>query len=155
MLYVKKDEENLFSDMQEELDLKGELVESGSFHCTIRYVKTDKSPEKLLDYLKKHDLPTIKAKTTGFALYGKEKETLVVELDSKELHEYFEKINKFLLENDYPKSDFDSFKPHISLTELKNMDKPEWKKDYEKEITFSLHIVTNTDYEEIFRKSSK
>lgn len=153
MLYVDTKDESTFIDMQKDLNLDGELIESGKFHATIRYVKVD-DHERFIEYIKELDLPTIEAKCVGFEVYGKEKDTLVVELDGNEIHEWFNKINKWLVDNDYPKSDFPTYKPHISLTEKAGIKKPEWKKEYEKKIKFHIHVVSDSNHDEIIRLES-
>jgi hypothetical protein len=154
MLYVDKDDESTFVDMQKDLKLEGELIESGKFHATVRYVKVD-DYDSFVDYIKELDLPKIKCKCVEFAIYGKTKDTLVIELDGDEIHKWFKKIDKWLTDHDYPKSDFPTYKPHISLTEKAGIELPEWKKDYEKSITFSLHVVSDSNYEEVIRLKAK
>jgi hypothetical protein len=154
MLYVDKEDESTFIDMQRDLDLEGVLVESGQFHATVRYVKVD-DYEPLVEYLKEIDLPQVEGKCVGFEIYGKNKDTLVVELDGEDLHEWFKKIDSWLTEHGYPKSDFPTYKPHISLTEKAGIEKPKWKKEYEIKIKFSLHVVSNRNHEEIFRLKAK
>ena len=151
MLYVAPKDEKMFTDLQKELGLKGELTESGKFHITVRYVKRI-DYEPFVEYLKKQELPVLKAKCREWGIFGSDKDALVIEMDGEEIHSYFKKINKWLVDNGYPESDFPDYKPHITLTYDKGIEKPEWKKEYEKEITFSIHIVTDTDYEEVFRK---
>lgn len=154
MLYVDKSDEKDFIDMQKELNLTGELIESGHFHATVRYVK-DEDYEPFLEYLKTIELPELSGKCNGFAIYGKEKDTLVIELEGKELHSWFNKIDKWLGENGYPKSDFPTYKPHISLTELAGIKKPEWKEKYNMKVNFKIHVVTKTGYKEVFREKNK
>jgi hypothetical protein len=154
MLYVDKDDESTFLDMQRELELEGVLVETGGFHATVRYVRVA-DYTSFVEYLKEIKLPKVEGKCVGFGIYGKDKDALVIELDGEELHEWFKKIDTWLTEHDYPKSDFPTYKPHISLTEKAGVEKPEWKKKYEKKIVFSLHVVGNSDHEEIFRLKSE
>jgi len=154
MLYIDKDDESTFVDMQKDLELEGELIESGKFHATVRYVKVD-DHDSFVEYIKELDLPKIEGKCVGFGIYGKEKDTLVVELDGEELHSWFKKIDKWLTDHDYPKSDYPTYKPHISLTEKAGIEKPEWKKEYEKKIKFSIHVVSDRNYEEIIRLKAK
>lgn len=151
MLYVAlKDEEPLVK-LQKSLKLKGELVEAGKFHATVRYIKTTKDPKPFIEFLKTLELKNMEANFSGFEIYGKDKDTLVIELKSKSLHAWFKKINDWLVEHDYPKSDFPDYKPHISLTEKAGIEKPDWKDEYDQKINFSIHIVTDTTREEIFR----
>jgi 2'-5' RNA ligase len=150
MLYVLPEDEGQFTQMQKDLDLKGELTESGKFHITVRYVKDD-NYTPLVNHLKGLELPVLKGKCKGFELFGKEKDALVIEMEGDELHNWFNKINDWLVENGFPKSDFPDYKPHITLTYDKGIEKPEWKKEYEKEVTFKLHVVTGSDYNEVFR----
>lgn len=152
MLYLKPKQEKAFIKMQKDLGLKGELTESGKFHITVRYVKTLRSPEMLVGWLQAQDLPSPKGKTKSFGIYGKENDALVVEVDGKEIHEWFKKVNKFLTDNDFPESDYDTYKPHITLTYEEGIEKPEWKEEYEFDLEFGIHVVTDTDYKEVWRK---
>jgi hypothetical protein len=154
MVRLDPDEEKLFIELQKHLKLSGELIESGDFHATIRYVKSDKSYEPFIKYLKTLDMPALTAECVGFAVYGKEKDTLVIELDGPELHDWFSKINKWLIDNGYPKSDFPTYKPHISLTEKIGIDKPEWSNVYKRKVTFRLHVVSDTDHNDVYKEVS-
>ena len=154
MLYVSPEDEKDFIEIQKELKLDGELIKSGKFHTTVRYVKAE-DYKPFVDYLKTLDLPKLTGTCESFAIYGKDKDTLVIELEGKELHNWFNKVNKWLVDNDYPKSDFPTYKPHISLTEKIGIEKPEWKDEYKKKITFKLHIVSNTDHDEVYRSKAK
>lgn len=151
MLYVHPDDEGFFKDLQEELGLSGELTESGKFHITIRYVK-DNNYGPLVEYLQGRDLPKLKGKCREFSLFGKDKDALVIEMDGSGLHDYFDEIDGWLTSQGFPKSNFPDYKPHITLTYDEGIELPEWKESYEKEITFSLHIVTNRDYDEVYRE---
>jgi len=151
MLYVSPEDENPFVDLQKNLKLTGELIESGKFHATVRYVKSEKDPRPFIEFLKSQDLNNIEATCKGFEIYGVDKDTLVVELEGKKIHDWFNKVNDWLVDHGYPKSDYPEYKPHISLTEKKDIEKPEWKKEYEQKVKFKIHVVTDTDREEIFR----
>jgi 2'-5' RNA ligase len=155
MVYVAPDDAKDFADMQKELELDGELVESDKFHATIRYVKTDKDYSAFVEHIKSIELPSLTATCTNFAIYGKKKDTLVLELDSKPLHKWFTKINEWLTEHGFPKSDFPDYKPHISLTEKEGIVAPEWNDTYAKKVTFRIHVVTNTAHDEVLRRKSK
>jgi 2'-5' RNA ligase len=152
MLYVAPKDEKLMKDLQNDLKLKGDLTDYGKFHATIRYVKTMMDPKPFLNHLKLMGHPTIEATTKRFAIYGQEKDALVIELESKELHDWFKKVDAWMTDHGYPRSDYPEYKPHITLTEKKDIEKPEWKKEYEQKIRLSIHIVTNTEYKEIFRQ---
>lgn len=154
MLYVAPKDEKLLKDLQINLKLKGDLIEYGKFHATVRYVKTMKDPAPFIAYLKTIELPTIEVTPKRFAIYGQEKDALVLELESPEIHVWFTKIDKWLTDNGFPRSDYPDYKPHITLTEKKDIEKPEWKTEYEQKIKLSIHIVTDTQYKEIFRQSS-
>ncbi len=151
MLYVDKNDEKQFIDLQKDLNLKGELTESGKFHVTIHYVK-DNNYEPLVEYLKGKELPKVKGKCRGFSIFGEDNDALVVEIDGKEINNYFEEINNWLTDKGFPESDFPDFKPHITLTYDKGVKLPKWKSEYEKEISFTIHIVTDRDYEEVYRE---
>lgn len=154
MLYLDSKSEKPFLDMQKEFDLKGELTEKGKFHVTVRYVKTSKSPDMLVGWLKaqEKELPSPVGKTKSFGIYGKDNDALVVEVDGKEMHDWFKIVNKFLVDNDFPPSDYPDYKPHITLTYDEGIEMPEWKEEYEIDVTFGIHVVTDTSYEEVYRK---
>lgn len=152
MVYISPEDEKPFIDIQKELKLKGELIESGEFHVTIRYVRTDKDYDEFINFLTNIKLPTLTAECVGFEIYGKDKDTLVVELESEDLHKWFEKVNDWLTKHDFPKSDFPTYKPHISLTEKVGIEKPEWKDEYRRKVKFNIHIVSNTDYARVFKR---
>lgn len=151
MMYVSPEDEKPFKDLQKSLKLNGELIEDGKFHATIRFVKTEKDSKPLIEYLKSQKLPTIEATCKGFEIYGQAKDTLVIELDSKPLHAWFHKVNDWMIDRGFPPSEFPTYKPHISLTEKVGIEKPEWKKEYAVKFNLSIHIVTNSDYKEIYR----
>ena len=151
MLYVHPDDEKMFLDLQKDLNLKGELTESGKFHITLRYVKRN-DYEPLVEYLKGKELPKLKGKCSEFSIFGKDKDALVVEVEGDEIHNYFKEINDWLTEKGFPESDFPDYKPHITLTYDKGIELPEWKKEFEKEISFTLHVVSDREYEEVYRE---
>ena len=153
MLYLDSKNEKPFIDMQKQFDLKGDLTEKGKFHTTVRYVKTKKSPDMLVGWLKAQEdqLPSPIGKTKSFGIYGKDEDALVVEVGGKELHDWFKVVDDFLTDNDFPPSDFPDYKPHITLTYEKGIEKPEWKSEYEMEVTFNIHVVTDTNYDEVWR----
>ena len=151
MLYVDKADEKLFVDLQKSLGLEGDLTESGKFHTTVRYVK-DNNWKPFVEYLKSEKLDKVKGRCGHFSLFGEDKSALVIELEGDELQSHFEKYNKWLTDNNYPESDFPDYKPHITLTYQEGVELPEWKSSYEVEVVFSLHVVTNRDYEEVFRE---
>jgi hypothetical protein len=154
MLYVDKSDEKDFIQIQKDLKLPGERIKSGEFHTTVRYVK-EKNYKPLVEHLKTLTLPTLTGTCVGFEIYGKNKDTLVIELEGKELHNWFEKINSWLIKNGFPKSDFPTYKPHISLTEKIGIKKPKWKPEYKKDIKFKIHVVSNTEHDEVYRKKSR
>ena len=154
MLGVDKSDSKLFKSMQKELELDGELVDPSEFHVTVRYVKGSTDYDPFIQYLNSLELPTIKAKCVGFDVFGKDKDTLVVKLEGDEIHDWFNKVNKWLTDNDYPKSDFPTFKPHVSLTEKPGIEKPEWKDEWEEEVTFSFHVIGDSNHEEVFKEKA-
>ena len=151
MLCVTSQEETLFTDLQKELNLQGVLSQSGDFHVTVRHVKRN-DYEPFVDYLKTLDLPVIKGVCREWAILGKNKDALVIQIESTELHSYFKEINQWLLDHDYPNSDYPEFRPHITLTYDPGVIKPEWKKQYEKAIELRIHIVKDTNDNVVFRR---
>jgi hypothetical protein len=140
MIRVDKKSEERLRKLQKELELDGKLVDD--FHNTIRYIKTQKNADFLIGYLEGCRLPILKAKTVGFDIFGKRQDTLVMRLESENITKWFKKFDKFATEKNYPKSDFPTYKPHISLTEKEGITKPKWKSEYSFEITFEIHYLT-------------
>ena len=89
MLYIDEKDEADFIKMQKDLELTGELVESGNFHATVRYVK-DEDYKPFIDYLKTIELLTVTGKCKNFAIYGENKDTLV---DFSSIEKNLEHVN--------------------------------------------------------------
>jgi 2'-5' RNA ligase len=154
MIRVDKQSERKLIELQKELGLKGKLIEKDDFHTTIRYIKTSKSPDLLLGFLAGAKLPILKGRLKGFDIFGQEKDALVLKIESKEITDWFTKVNKFLLDNNYPKSEYPIYHPHVTLTYDKGIEKPKWKSKYEMEIKFTIHVVSNKQEKLIFNKDA-
>jgi len=157
MLYITGSDRLKLKELQDKLDLKGEKTPKDEFHVTIRYVRAKKSDDWkfFVEYLKRQEkLPRIRAKISGFKILGKDKDCLTLTVESSELDKYFEKVNKWLTDNGYAKSDYSTYKPHITLTEQPNVEKPKWSSDYEFYVDLSMHIVSDTDHNKVFKKES-
>lgn len=156
MLYTEQPYTNYLKEIQDSLNLDGEKTEKNKFHTTVRYVKTSKSPQPLLDYLSDVDLPKLTGFTKNFEIFGEHERCLVMELRSKEIHDWFKQVNRFLLDCDFPDSDFPTYKPHITLSCETTVDKPKFvPKDHKLKIDFTKHVVTDSDYNVIFERSAK
>lgn len=154
MVRVDKASEEKLIDMQKELKLDGELTPKGDFHATIRYIKTSKRPDLLIGFLEGNTLPTLKASIYGFDIFGPEKDTLVLRLNSSELDSWFNKFDKFATSHDYPKSNYPTYKPHITLTQKAGIVKPKWKSKYAFDVKFNIHVISGKNYKDIWVKDA-
>lgn len=163
MINLKKDDAEKFKKIQDSFDIKaGEIVKSDEFHCTIRFMKTSKDPQPLLDYLNEQKLPKVHAKIKSFDRLN---DAFVAKLETPEMHEWFDKVNKWIVENGYPDSDYNTFLPHISFSYETDEKWETPKFDEEKhalELEFDYHTITSKpeedngpDYKEIWGKQSK
>lgn len=152
MIYLNDESKKKLRELQLSLKLNGILKSEDDFHCTIRYVKptNEKTHDLLVEWLEQHTLPTLKAHTQKFSLFGPESDILVLELDSQELHDWFGKVDNFLVAHDFPKSDFPKYKPHITLAE--KIKEPVKFDPYihRIEVLLNNHIVTNKDKTVVF-----
>lgn len=155
MIRVDKNTENRLVDMQKELDLEGpELTKRGDFHTTIRYIKTSKNPDLLIGFLEGSNLPSLKGKVYGFDIFGPEKDTLVLRLESKEIHDWFKRFDKFATLHDFPKSNYPTYKPHITLNIKPGITKPKWKDRYAIDVKFTIHVISGKNYKDIWVKDA-
>ncbi len=155
MLYTEQPYSNYLKEIQDNIDMDGEKTEKDKFHTTVRYVKSSKSPQPLIDYLSDVELPKLTGITKNFEMFGDDK-CLVMELNSKEIHDWFKQVNKFLLDCEFPDSDYPTYKPHITLTCGMTKDKPKFnKKDHKVKIDFTKHVITDSNYNVIFERSIK
>lgn len=153
MLYAEKPYSEYLKEIQDDLDLDGELTEKDEFHITVRYVVTEKDPQPLLDYLNDVELPVLTGTTKNFNIFGDDK-CLVMEIDSKEIHNWFKQVNKFIVDSGYPESDYPTYKPHVTLTCGTEKDKPKFDSEHHKlKISFTKHIVTDQNYKVIFERT--
>jgi len=157
ILYAEKPYDSYLKEIQDELDLDGELTEKDKFHCTVRCVVTPKDPAPFIDYLTDVPLPKISATTKNFELFGPDEEKcLVMELESKKMHDWFQQVNKFLIDSEYPDSDYPTYKPHITFTRGTEQEKPEFKpKKHRLKVDFTKHIVTDENYDIILEKKAE
>lgn len=162
MVTTIDDDQSRLQAMQKTFNIKaGELVMPGDFHCTIRFMKTSKDLQPFFDWLEEQKLPRITAKLVSFDRLN---DAFVAKLDSPEMHKWFEKANEWLVEHGYPKSDYDSFLPHISFS-YETDSKWETPKFDEKEhgitLDFHYHYITakpeqdnGPDYKEVWGKEA-
>jgi hypothetical protein len=148
--------------IQKTLDIKaGEIVKPDDFHSTIRFMKTDKDTQPLIDWLNTQKLPAITAKIKSFDRLN---DAFVAKLDSPEMHKWFDKVNAWMIEHNYPKSDYDTFLPHISFSYETDAawETPKFdKKEHTIDLDFTYHYITakpdkdnGPDYKEIWGKKS-
>lgn len=151
MLYLQGEEADKFKELQDSLDIKaGEMVPKTKFHVTIRYMKTNKDIKPFLDWIKDQDLPEIIVTGKEFAKYN---DAFVLEVQGSEIRKWFEKVNKWLVDNGYPKSDYPEYKPHLSFSyETSDDFKIPKYDDKPIRLKFTKHVVTNDDHKVIWSK---
>lgn len=148
--------------MQKSFNIKaGELVKPGEFHSTIRFMKTDKDTQPLIEWLNTQKLPVITAKIKSFDRLN---DAFVAKLESPEMHKWFDKVNKWMVENGYPKSDYDTFLPHISFSYETDSawETPKFdEKEHGIDLEFNYHYITakpeqdnGPEYKKIWGKST-
>ena len=155
MLYLNEEEQDKITKIQKSLDIKADdLTIPKEFHCTIRYVKLkyQQTHDAFIEYLKSLTLPTLSASTVDFKLFDNGN-CLVIKLDSQEIQDWFEKINGWLLNKGYNKSDFPTFKPHITLANKYKGELPKFDNAlHHLKVKFSVHKVTNSSRKVVFEK---
>jgi hypothetical protein len=152
MLYAQSPYNKYLTTIQKELQLDGELTKQNDFHITIRYVKSKKSPQPLIDYLTDIQLPKLACVTKNFEILGDDK-CLVMEVQSNEIFDWFNQVNKFLLDCGFPDSDYKTYRPHISLTCGTSQEIPKFVSNKHKlKIQFTKHVITNSQHKVIFEK---
>jgi len=157
MLYLEQPYIQQVAELQKKLKVKAdEFVTSDQFHCTIRYCKLSAGQTSLqfLEWLTEQELPEINAFTSKFSMFNEG--SLVMELESPEMHEWFNKINTYMTNLGYLPSDFQTFKPHVSLAYGTTTASPVFDtKQHHIKLKFNRHIVTNNHKEVIFEERSK
>jgi hypothetical protein len=114
MVTLDKESQNKLHELSKQFDIKAdEIVPKDEYHATIRFMKTNKDLEPFKDWLHSQELPTISVE--GVKL-DKMNDAFVIKLEGEGIQEWFDKVNEWLVENGYPKSDYDTFKPHISFS---------------------------------------
>lgn len=154
MIRVDKSTEDKLVDLQKELKVEGELTKRGDFHTTIRYIKTTKSPDLLLGFLSGSKLPTLKGRIYGLDVFGPDKDTVVLRLESKEINDWFKRFDKYADACDYPKSQYPTYKPHITLGIKPNIARPKWKDKYAFDVKFTIHVISGKGYKDIWVKDA-
>lgn len=154
MIRADKSSEDKLVNIQKELKLDGNITKKGDFHTTIRYMETTKSPDMLIGFLEGSKLPTLKGRIYGFDIFGPDKNTLVLRLESKEINDWFKRFDKFANVCEYPKHNFPSYKPHITLDIKSNIERPKWKDKYAFDVKFNIHVISGKGYKDIWVKEA-
>jgi 2'-5' RNA ligase len=156
MVYTESPYKEFVESIQKSLNLQAEeLVTPDQFHCTIRYCKLNPGQNsfQFLEWLTEQELPDITAFTSKFSMFNDG--ALVMELESPEMHEWFNKVNAHMLHLGYMPSDFPTFKPHISLAYGTTTPLPAFDvKQHRIKVKLAKHIVTNQLKEVIFERCS-
>jgi hypothetical protein len=134
-----------------------ELVKPEELHCTVRHVKLSygQTPEKFLAWMDDNDLPTLDGFTEKFSLF--DEQTLVIELDSPQIREWFEKVNSWITTvGGYAESDYKVFKPHISIAYgFQGTDVPTFdSRKHRMKMKFPNHKVTDQNYDVIYERTA-
>jgi len=158
MLYMKPEEQEKLKELQQSLNIEsGTLVDPEEFHCTVRYakLKPGQTHELFTEWLDTLSLQTLKAYVEKFSIFGSEKDVLVAELDSQDLHDWNAKIDGWMAANGYAPSDYPKYKPHITLAEGVT-DAPKFDKfKHRIEVKFTIHRVTNSQKKPVLEKDSE
>lgn len=161
MIYLDQPYIDYIGEIQRDLfkgnDIVKEAVAPQDLHCTIRHVKLQygQNPDMFLEWMDENRLPTLNGFTEKFSVF--DEQTLVVELDSPQIREWFEKVNAWLTTvGGYNESDYKVFKPHISIgygyqgTEPPDFD----TRKHRMKVKFPLHRVTNQNYDVIYESQA-
>lgn len=156
MLYLNEEEQEKILKIQKSLNIDADdITVKKEFHCTVRYVKLkeQQNPDDFVEYLKTLTLPILSASTVDFKLFDNGN-CLVIKLDSQEIQDWFEKIDGWMTKNGYNKSDYPTFKPHITLANKYKGDLPKFNnEEHHLKLKFSVHKVTNSSRKVIFEKN--
>lgn len=113
MAYPNEESINNIAKVHKLLNIEAkEIITPKKYHSTIRYFKTEKNITPFVEFLKEYKFKSLKAVSTKLDFLG---DSYSMFLDSKDLSSEFNKINDWLLENGYPKSDYPKFKPHLAF----------------------------------------
>lgn len=152
MLFTESPFTEQLLDVQQNAHVQAEkLIQPDQFHCTIRYVKLmgEQNPDKFIEWLSKEQLPMLECFTSKFNIF--DDQSLVLELDSPEIREWYNKVDQFLNMNGYAPSEYPSFKPHISLAYGCTSPVPTFDGRYDRlNIKFTTHRVTDFNKKPIF-----
>lgn len=150
--YIGEIQHDLFSGK----DIVKEAVKPEDLHCTMLFVKLNygQDPDKFIDWLSNTPLPVLNAFTNKFSIF--DKKTLVVELDSPELRNWYEKVHSWAINEGYSDSDYKIYRPHISLGYgYINDDPPNFDiRTHRLKLKLPKHIVTNQNYDKLFNQIS-
>jgi len=128
-----------------------ENVTPSQYHTTIRYFKTTNDISPYIDYLKTFKFGKYAANATKLDFLG---DSYSMFLESKELNRLFDKHNKWLLDNKYPKSDYPKYIPHLAFCydQHKSWIPPVLDiKEYDIDITFE-NVKLTCDHQTIWKQ---
>ena len=99
--------------IHKQLNIKAkENITPKHYHSTIIYFKSNMNINPFIDYLNTFKFNTIKATGKKLDFLGDSYSLL---LESKQLTNAFNKINEWLVYNNYPKPLYPKYKPHLAL----------------------------------------
>lgn len=89
-----------------------ENITPKQYHSTIRYFKTENDINPFINFLNKFKFNNCTASGKKLDFLG---DSYSLFLESSQLNSLFNKINSWLIKNNYPKSDYPTFKPHLAF----------------------------------------
>lgn len=127
------------------------------YHATIRYVKLqpEQTPDLFIEYLDTIQLPEITAFTSDFTVLGDDK-CFCLKVESDDIHNWFQKTDAWLTTHNYSKSDYPTYKPHITLfSGYQSLQLPKFNPRIHRiKIKFTIHKVSNSAEKIIFEKKT-
>jgi 2'-5' RNA ligase len=155
MVFVESPYDQQLYDVQQSLNIDAEEpVSPDNFHCTVRYCKMldGQTPDAFINWLSRQQFPELVGFTEKFTQF--DEGSLVMELDSPSLHEWFNKIEHWLTtEGGYPPSEYPRYRPHVSLSYKTRSPIPRF--DIRKNrlrLPFTVHRVTDHNKQVIYER---
>jgi len=161
MIYLDQPYIDYICEIQRDLfynnNIVKEEVKPNELHCTIRLVNLNygQSPDLFLEWLSENSLPVLSGFTEKFSVF--DDHTLVVELDSPQIREWFDRVNSWLTTvGGYSESDYSVFKPHISIGYGYQKNEPPKfnQRTHRMKVKFPFHKVTDQNYNVIYEETS-
>ncbi len=151
MAYLTEESIKKVAKISKSLNLKArEIVTPKQYHSTIRYFKTENDIKPFIEYLNKFKFKSSTATGKDLDFLG---DSYSLFVDSKDLSSVYNKINDWLIKNEYPKSDYPKYLPHLAFCydPHKSWTPPEIDKtECEIELTYDNYKLTK-EHETIWK----